>query len=82
MGREGITNVCCLFQGRPYTYEQLDLSGLNVMLNSNDVSEYLKISADGLQVTSNLLLLETCTFWLWFVWDFFFGEGWGWGSWS
>ena len=40
----------CWFQGRPYTYEQLDLSGVNVMLNSNDVSEYLKISADGMQV--------------------------------
>uniref|UniRef100_A0A2R5LBY4 Putative ring finger and spry domain-containing protein n=2 Tax=Ornithodoros turicata TaxID=34597 RepID=A0A2R5LBY4_9ACAR len=35
-------------QGRPYTYEVTDRTNINVMLNSNDVSEYLKISSDGL----------------------------------
>lgn len=39
-----------VFQGRPFTYTNTDTTGLNVMLNSNDVSEYLKISADGLEV--------------------------------
>ena len=37
-------------QNRPYSYEKINCLGLNVMLNSNDVSEYLKISADGLEV--------------------------------
>lgn len=53
-----------VIEGRPFTYEQLDLSGLNVMLNSNDVSEYLKISADGLQARCDASSFESvrCTF--------------------
>ena len=38
------------FQNREFSYETEDLKYINVMLNSNDVSEYLKISADGLEV--------------------------------
>lgn len=53
-----------VIEGRPYTYEQLDLSGVNVMLNSNDVSEYLKISADGMQARCDASSFESvrCTF--------------------
>jgi len=36
---------------RHLTYETVDLSNVNTMLNCNDVSEYLKISADGLEVS-------------------------------
>ena len=42
--------VSNLFQNREFSYETEDLKNINVMLNSNDVSEYLKISADGLEV--------------------------------
>ncbi|XP_055892147.1 RING finger and SPRY domain-containing protein 1-like [Biomphalaria glabrata] len=51
-------------EGRPFSYEQLDRSHLNVMLNSNDVSEYLKISADGLEARCDASSFESvrCTF--------------------
>ena len=42
-----------LFQNREYSYQRVDNKDINVMLNSNDVSEYLKISADGLEVRLN-----------------------------
>ncbi|XP_025114560.1 RING finger and SPRY domain-containing protein 1-like [Pomacea canaliculata] len=53
-----------VLEGRQFTYEQLDLSRLNVMLNSNDVSEYLKISADGLEARCDASSFESvrCTF--------------------
>ena len=38
------------FQNRPYSYETADVSKINVMLNNNDVSDYLKISPTGLEV--------------------------------
>ena len=38
------------FQDRPYSYEIADVSEINVMLNNNDVSDYLKISPTGLEV--------------------------------
>lgn len=41
-----------VLQDRVFTYERLDTGGINVMLNNNDVSEYLKISADGLEVNA------------------------------
>ncbi|EDO29990.1 predicted protein [Nematostella vectensis] len=37
-------------QGRPYSYKKVDVSQIKAMLNSNDVSEYLKISPTGLEV--------------------------------
>ncbi|CAL4107697.1 unnamed protein product, partial [Meganyctiphanes norvegica] len=37
-------------EGRPYSYQAVDTTHLNAMLNSNDVSEYLKISPDGSQI--------------------------------
>lgn len=51
-------------QGRPYTYEVTDRTNVNAMLNSNDVSEYLKISADGLIARCDASSFESvrCTF--------------------
>lgn len=39
-----------LKEGRQLTYEKVDLNSIRAMLNSNDVSEYLKISPHGLEV--------------------------------
>lgn len=54
----------CLFQGRKLTYETVDRSNINALLNGNDVSEYLKISADGLQARCDAASFESvrCTF--------------------
>lgn len=35
---------------RPFSYLSQDTDGINAMLNNNDVSEYLKIGPDGLEV--------------------------------
>lgn len=40
-----------LKDGRQFTYEKVNLTNINAMLNSNDVSEYLKISPTGLEVS-------------------------------
>lgn len=40
-----------LKEGRQFTYEKVNLTNINAMLNSNDVSEYLKISPSGLEVS-------------------------------
>lgn len=49
---------------RPYSYETVDLTNINVMLNDKDVSEYLKISPDGLEARSDAPSFESvrCTF--------------------
>lgn len=39
-----------LKEGRQLTYEKVDLNNIRAMLNSNDVSEYLKISPHGLEI--------------------------------
>lgn len=51
-------------EGRQYSYENIDTTHLNAMLNSNDVSEYLKISPDGLQARCDASSFESvrCTF--------------------
>ena len=36
---------------RPYSYTTVNMQNINVMLNSNDVSEYLKIAPNGLEVS-------------------------------
>lgn len=53
-----------LLEGRPYSYCQVDKSGINVMLNSNDVSEYLKISPNGLEARCDASSFESvrCTY--------------------
>lgn len=40
--------------GRTLTFEGLSMEKCNVILNDHDVSEYLKISADGLEVSSSV----------------------------
>lgn len=42
-----------LIEGRKYTYEISDTDHINVMLNTKDVSEYLKISSSGLEARCN-----------------------------
>ena len=42
--------ILVIKQGRQFSYEKVDTRGINVMLNSKDVSEYLKLSPDGLEV--------------------------------
>lgn len=50
-------------EGRKYTYETVDMSGINAMLNTSDVSEYLKISPDGLEARCDAYSFESvrCT---------------------
>ncbi|KAF2351151.1 SPRY domain [Trinorchestia longiramus] len=51
-------------EGRPYSYLTVDHTNLNAMLNANDVSEYLKISPDGLQARCDAASFESvrCTY--------------------
>ncbi|KAK2188973.1 hypothetical protein NP493_119g10019 [Ridgeia piscesae] len=50
--------------GRKFTYEQVDTKSIRVMLNSKDVSEYLKLSPDGLEARCDASSFESvrCTF--------------------
>lgn len=52
-----------LMDGRTYSYERADVRGINAMLNTRDVSEYLKISADGLEARCDAYSFESvrCT---------------------
>ena len=62
-----INYIYCLVVGdvRDYSYLTVNTSNLNAMLNANDVSEYLKISPDGLQV-SNDINAQGCSSFLFF----------------
>lgn len=53
-----------LYDSRLYSYECVDRDNLNVMLNSKDASENLKISADGLTARNDTSRFESvrCTF--------------------
>lgn len=53
-----------MIDGRQYSYETVDVSNVNVMLNTRDVSEYLKISPDGLEARCDAYLFESvqCTY--------------------
>lgn len=58
---------CCVavvIEGRKYSYETVDVSNVNVMLNTKDVSEYLKISPDGLEARCDAYSFESvrCTY--------------------
>ncbi|XP_065172030.1 RING finger and SPRY domain-containing protein 1-like [Atheta coriaria] len=48
---------------RTFTYLAIDMSPINAMLNTSDVSEYLKISADGLEARCDAYSFESvrCT---------------------
>ena len=39
-----------LIPERPFSYTNVDMENINVILNNNDVSEYLKIAPNGLEV--------------------------------
>lgn len=39
-----------LIPERPFSYTTVDMENINVILNNNDVSEYLKIAPNGLEV--------------------------------
>ncbi|XP_064640235.1 RING finger and SPRY domain-containing protein 1-like [Lineus longissimus] len=51
-------------EGRPFSYERVNKSIVNVMLNDNDVSEYLKLSPNGLEARCDASSFESvrCTF--------------------
>lgn len=51
-------------ESRQYTYEVIDTSNINMMLNTNDVSEYLKIGPNGLEARCDASSFESvrCTF--------------------
>ncbi|XP_065340282.1 RING finger and SPRY domain-containing protein 1-like isoform X2 [Cloeon dipterum] len=53
-----------LVEGRPFSFNCVDLSNINVMLNTKDVSEYLKISPNGLEARCDAFSFESvrCTF--------------------
>ncbi|XP_014261528.1 RING finger and SPRY domain-containing protein 1 [Cimex lectularius] len=53
-----------LIEGRKFSYETVDMSNINAMLNTRDVSEYLKISPDGLEARCDAYSFESvrCTF--------------------
>uniref|UniRef100_T1ICP9 B30.2/SPRY domain-containing protein n=1 Tax=Rhodnius prolixus TaxID=13249 RepID=T1ICP9_RHOPR len=52
-----------LIEGRKFSYETVDMKGINAMLNTKDVSEYLKISPDGLEARCDAYSFESvrCT---------------------
>ena len=53
-----------LMEGRKYSHNSVDVTGINVMLNTKDVSEYLKISPNGLEARCDVYSFESvrCTF--------------------
>lgn len=56
--------ISVVIEGRKYSYETVDVSNVNVMLNTKDVSEYLKISPDGLEARCDAYSFESvrCTY--------------------
>ncbi|XP_006812624.1 RING finger and SPRY domain-containing protein 1-like [Saccoglossus kowalevskii] len=69
MRQVGFCSQWCLdnlfiLENRQFTYKTLNLSGCNAMLNNNDVSEYLKISPNGLEARCDASSFESvrCTF--------------------
>ena len=56
-----LSSIFCLqtvlVANRNLSYETVDLKEINAMLNVNDVSEYLKISPNGLEVRFEILFI-------------------------
>ncbi|XP_018325424.1 RING finger and SPRY domain-containing protein 1 [Agrilus planipennis] len=52
-----------ILKNRKYSYETMDMSNIGAMLNTSDVSEYLKISPDGLEARCDAYSFESvrCT---------------------
>ena len=59
-----IVAIAVIQEGRPFSYMTEDTSGTQVMLNANDVSEYLKIAPSGLEARCDAFSFESvrCTF--------------------
>lgn len=55
--------IVVVMNERTFTYLAIDMSPINAMLNTSDVSEYLKISADGLEARCDAYSFESvrCT---------------------
>ncbi|CAH0716467.1 unnamed protein product, partial [Brenthis ino] len=53
-----------IVDGRKLSYETVDMTGINALLNSHDVSEYLQISCNGLEARCDSYSFESvrCTF--------------------
>ncbi|XP_045784180.1 RING finger and SPRY domain-containing protein 1-like [Maniola jurtina] len=53
-----------IVEGRSLSYETVDMSGIHAILNSQDVSEYLQISCNGLEARCDSYSFESvrCTF--------------------
>lgn len=53
-----------MVEGRQYSYQSINVTNINVMLNTKDVSEYLKISPDGLEARCDAYSFESvrCTY--------------------
>ncbi|KAJ1523563.1 hypothetical protein ONE63_001411 [Megalurothrips usitatus] len=53
-----------IVKDRVFSYQCVNVEGINVMLNTKDVSEYLKISPDGLEARCDAYSFESvrCTF--------------------
>ncbi|XP_047543649.1 RING finger and SPRY domain-containing protein 1-like [Vanessa atalanta] len=53
-----------IVEGRKLSYETVDMSGINALLNCHDVSEYLQISSNGLEARCDSYSFESvrCTF--------------------
>ncbi|KAK9499487.1 hypothetical protein O3M35_002517 [Rhynocoris fuscipes] len=51
-------------EGRKFSFETVNMTGINAMLNTRDVSEYLKISPDGLEARCDAYTFESvrCTY--------------------
>ena len=59
------TSICAVtIEDRQYSYMCTEVAHINAMLNTADVSEYLKISADGLEARCDAYTFESvrCTF--------------------
>uniref|UniRef100_A0A914R3N5 Uncharacterized protein n=1 Tax=Parascaris equorum TaxID=6256 RepID=A0A914R3N5_PAREQ len=50
-----VTVRCIVCEKRDFSYRKRDVTNINAMLNHADVSEYLKIGSDGLEVSDALL---------------------------
>lgn len=59
-----IIYISVIVEGRKLSYEIVDMSGINALLNCHDVSEYLQISSNGLEARCDSYSFESvrCTF--------------------
>lgn len=58
-----ILEFLVIMDNRKYSYQTVNMDNINAMLNTSDVSEYLKISPDGLEARCDAYSFESvrCT---------------------